>query len=248
MVAIDETQLRASLAVLMSQTVSDQQTKGNWRYEAVRPQVVAIHYIGQIIVVDCSDGCRMLCYSAGVADDPAGNNYETYGNSSSIWVHLHHIDLSEAKVGDIITFGKYAGELHACMIYDLTDPTNPKVWNMGAPGQPWFSTLAIEEGAHQGAVYTVCQLNLPADPPPTPQEKLREMTGFYSWVAWRLGEGPWKTYGKTNSTVRPSVPKVIPLTWWKHLAKFLLARKKGNNPVKPKKNILAAVLKIFKKS
>lgn len=58
-------------------------------------------------------------------------------------------------------------------------------------------------------------------------DELRKRTGFYSWVAWRLGEGDWKRYGPMNSKVRPAVPGNIVLrrpTWFPRLASFLAAR------------------------
>jgi hypothetical protein len=48
------------------------------------------------------------------------------------------------------------------------------------------------------------------EPPPTPQDKLRAKTGFYAWVAWRLGEGPWQHYSPANKTVRPAVLRPDP--------------------------------------
>ena len=81
--------------------------------------------------------------------------------------------------------------------------------------------------AHPGMEVTLCKLPI-VDPPMTPQDKLRAMTGFYSWVAWRLGEGPWKHYGELNKTVRPDVPKRISAQWWVRYRQFLANRHKGN--------------------
>ena len=55
-------------------------------------------------------------------------------------------------------------------------------------------------------------------------QKLRLKTGYWSWVAWRLGEGAWKGYGKANPRVRPDVPTRIPQLWWHQFALFLKAR------------------------
>lgn len=49
-----------------------------------------------------------------------------------------------------------------------------------------------------------------------------------AWVAWKLGEGDWQHYGPATKTVRPDVPRVIPPSWWKRYAQFLLARNQGN--------------------
>jgi lysozyme len=48
---------------------------------------------------------------------------------------------------------------------------------------------------------------------------------FWLWLRWRLGEGEFKGHAKDPS-VRPSVPKQIPLGWWTGLKTFLAARKK----------------------
>ena len=56
---------------------------------------------------------------------------------------------------------------------------------------------------------------------PFPKAKLRAKSGWPSWVAWRLGEGKWKAYGATNSQVRPSVPRVVPSSWWTRLASYV---------------------------
>lgn len=224
---------RTRAIALMGRTVTDQAAHGNARYRAVRPQTILRSYNGQQWEADCSDGCRDIACIVGVKDDPAGNGYATYGNSSSIWAHLHHISLSQAEPADICTFGYYGGEHHALMLWEKTGlgEHDWDVWNMGAPGQPVRHRLVDEIAYHAGMTMTCCRLNV-VDPPPTPQDELRAHTGFYAWVAWRLGEGPWKPYGPTNATVRPNVPTVIPATWWRDLSRFLLNRKKPNRQVK----------------
>lgn len=241
MTAIGATALRAAMGKIIAGTVADQQEHRLDTYAAVRPQDVRIVWEpGVRLVLDCSDYCRVVHYSAGCPDDPAGNGYQPYGNSSSIWLHLREAEVSLAEVaayggwdpawgkvevGDIFTFGRWTGEQHACVVYQAG--RNPTVGNMGGPGQPGFSTLLAEASDHSGYA-TLCKPHLPPDPPPTPQDRLRARTGFYAWVAWRLGEGPWRHYGKLNKTVRPNVPRVIPPGWWTRLARFLANRKKGN--------------------
>lgn len=220
---------RAKLVQLMNATARDQAAHSLWTYLAVRPQAIPMSWkAGQRVVVDCSDGCRALARWAGIHDDPAGNGYASFGNSSSIWVHLHHAPLELAQPGDIFTFGYYAGEKHACMALDAGG--NPRVWNMGRPGQPEIRRLSDEIAAHRGMTVTLCKLNAP-DPPPTTQDLLRAHTDFWSWLAWSLGEGPWKPYGASNPKVRPNVGKVIAVahpTWWARRAQFVGARNKGN--------------------
>lgn len=221
---------RTRLLTIMQETVASQARIHNWHYAAVRPQSVrysATELVQEQIYADCSDGVRALAYAAGVKDDPAGNGYASYGNSSSIWAHCHHITINELEPGDMATFGYSTGEHHAWMAHHYDKNLGWVGWNHGGPGQPIFSPLANEEAFHRGMTVTFCKLGV-IDPPDSPEDKLREMTGFYSWVAWKLGEGPWKKYGKANPKVRPSVPTVIPPSWWKRLIVFLAARKKGN--------------------
>lgn len=54
---------------------------------------------------------------------------------------------------------------------------------------------------------------------------LRRRTGFYAWLGWRLGEGPWKSYGRANPRVRPDVPGRITRAWWRRAARFVARRK-----------------------
>lgn len=224
---------RVNLVALMERTVIDQAAQYNWHYRAVRPQEIISDYTnGMRVEADCSDGCRDLCSVVGVKDDPAGTNYAPYGNSNSCWMHLHHIDIKDMQPGDLFSFGWYAGEKHLCMAYKKT-ANGWTVWNMGRPGQPEFKTLLQEISGHAGMKLTCLRLNI-KDPPATHEDELRAMTGFYAWVAWRLGEGSttWKPYGKANPKVRPNVPKVIPPVWWRDLARFLANRKRPNKQVK----------------
>ena len=229
---MDATQFRFALAALMARSAADEAKHGNWTYAAVRPQAVIAAYPDTDppvkVEADCSDGVRDLCRVAGVPDDPAGNDYSDYGNSSSIWLHLGHAPLDQVEIGDIFTFGFHMGEDHACMAYDIAVPANPQVWNMGEQGQPVIHALSLEVAAHAGMTVTLCKLNLPPDPPPTAVETLQAMTGWYSWAAWRLGEGAFKPYGPRNQKVRPDVPKLIPAEYWLRLTEFLNNRHKGN--------------------
>jgi len=213
----------------MASTVGSQARIGNWRYAMIRPQDVqltASQIAAQPVESDCSSGVRILCHAAD-APDPAGLSYAPYGNSSSIWAHCHHIDLADVQPGDMATFGYWSGEHHVCMFWEKTSGGDWYVWNHGAPGQPIRSTLSRERDWHSPMTVTYVSLGVP-DPPPTPEDKLREKTGFYSWVAWKLGEGPWRKYGKASPKVRPHVPRVIPVKWWRQYAAFLRARKKPN--------------------
>lgn len=58
----------------------------------------------------------------------------------------------------------------------------------------------------------------PKPAPKTAAAVIRAKTGYWSWLAWRLGQAAWKGYGHANPTVRPHVPQVIPRAWWQALA------------------------------
>lgn len=211
---------RQRLVDLMNRTLQDEAFYHDWTYRAVRPMPVPRSWTrGQKVVGDCSKGVQYLCRWAG-APDPMANGWSDWGNSQTIWITLAHVWApEELEPGDIVVFGQ-DGQDHAAMV--LLAGVDPLLWSFGRQGSP--DTYRLSQDLRPK---TYCKLPI-ADPPPTPQEKLRAMTGFYSWVAWKLGEGPWKKYGKANKTVRPNVPRRIPLNWWKRLVLFLANRKKGN--------------------
>lgn len=64
----------------------------------------------------------------------------------------------------------------------------------------------------------------------TPARELRSKTGSSAWVAWQLGTGDWRAYGKANPRVRPRVPAVIPHSWRVRLTKFLASTPDGPSP------------------
>lgn len=61
--------------------------------------------------------------------------------------------------------------------------------------------------------------------PPTAADLLRAKTGYYSWLAWYLGEKPFKRYGPHAAKVRPHVPARIPAVWWRRERAFVKARR-----------------------
>lgn len=222
--------VRLALQKTMIQTVEDEQDYGNADYVFARPLSVPTHtraYVPRIKWrADCSTGVRDVCWWTPGAPDPFENGWAPYGNSSTIWIKWHHA-IGPAKIGDCYTFGYYGGEKHVAMVYDDKKPHDPPLWNFGQDGQPVISSLSREASYHRGMTITLCAIPI-IDPPPTPEEKLRAMVGFYSWVSWRLGEGHWKHYGEANIRVRPNVPAVISAAWWVRYRQFLFNRKKGN--------------------
>lgn len=62
--------------------------------------------------------------------------------------------------------------------------------------------------------------------PPDPAiANLTVKSGYWSWLAWKLGEGPWKAYKPATPKVRPNVPPRIPAAWWSRERTYLHARK-----------------------
>lgn len=212
--------IRNQLEALMKATLADEVAHRDWTYEAIRPMPVpATWHPGQHVVGDCSKGVQYLCKWAG-APDPMHNNFGVYGNSQTLWLCLQHLDNpNQLQIGDIVTFG-FHGDEHATMVLQPSD--DPILWSFGHQGAPNTYHLSYDRRPSQ-----YLGIPLPAYIP-TPIEKLKAMTGWFAWVAWRLGEGDWKPYGKTNTKVRPNVPVLIPVEWWKALSQFLLNRKKGN--------------------
>lgn len=158
---------RLKLQKLMYQTVQQQKQHGNWHYHEVRPlPVVKIPVANNVATFsDCSFGVKLLCFAAGI-QDPTGFGYEGVGNSTSIWEHLPHIDLSQALPGDPVTFG-VDGSVHVAMLYMWHD-NHCWLWNMGEEGEPAFVTLGSETAYHAGEPVTWCQL---LRPDPTPHLK-----------------------------------------------------------------------------
>jgi hypothetical protein len=218
---------RKKAQTLIQQTCVDQANRHLDIYAAVRPQQIpSVWKAGQRLELDCSDYCRLICRVAGIPD-PAGNGYAPFGNSSSIWAHCHHIPLADAQPGDIVTFGYYAGEKHACILLDQDSRGQWRVGNMGKPGQPVINWLAGEIAFHPGMTVTVCRVDA-APIPVTQADILRSETDFYSWMSWQFGWNAWKHYGAKNPHVRPNVPKVISPAWWLRRKQFLLNRKRAN--------------------
>jgi hypothetical protein len=211
---------RQRLVEIMHKTLADEAARGDWTYRAVRPcPVPSAWQPGQHVTGDCSKGVQFLARWSS-APDPMQNGWGLDGNSQTIWLRLHHVaTAAELEPGDIITFGRDGAD-HAAMV--LEAGADPLLWSFGHQGAPNTYRLSYDR-----RLKTYCRLPI-VDPPPTPVEKLQAMTGFYSWVAWKLGEGPWKRYSPATPLVRPNVPRVIPPTWWVRYAQFLANRNTGD--------------------
>lgn len=218
--------IRKQLEAVMRATLADETTNHDWTYLAARPCAMPTtgrKYVpGSKVVGDCSKGVQFLSWWVPGCVDPMGNGFGTGGNSYTLWLNLQHLDSpSDLLVGDVVTFGP-DGDEHAAMV--LEAGVDPLLWSFGHQGAP--NTYRLSQ---DGRVAQYLRLPVPKYVP-TPQDKLRARTGWFAWVAWRLGEGDWKPYGKSAKKVRPSVPKVIPPSWWLRYAVYIKNRKKGNKP------------------
>jgi hypothetical protein len=213
----------------MKATLADEAAHHDWTYRAVRPMPVPPSWHeGQKVEGDCGKGCQDLSRWEGHVLDPMGRGYDAYGNSTSICLHLEHIDLSEVRVGDLVTFGP-SGDEHAAMVIRVVKRNKKTVdlelWSFGHQGAP--NTYLLSE---DGREYQLLRLHLAAHKQ-TPEEILRAKTGYWAWRQWRLGTGAWRGYGKSSRKVRPSVPHRIPLAWWRKFAHSVVkGRKRRANP------------------
>lgn len=96
---------------------------------------------------DCSFAGKAVFYLAGYTDDPTGENWGPWGNTSTTYQHLekrpgldnaYHptaAQLAKCKVGDIGLVGK-DGSDHFWIVMEESDgdPRGPLVWADGGPG------------------------------------------------------------------------------------------------------------------
>ena len=130
-------------------------TAGNafgWNYREVRPLVLPPR-LAHGVDADCSYGVTILCDWAGVPD-PTGGKFDGYGNSVSIYQHLPHIPIGEAKTGDILLFGPN-GAWHATMI--LQPALDPMLWSHGHQGAPNLYRLSQDKRQP----VTICRIDAP---------------------------------------------------------------------------------------
>jgi lysozyme len=60
--------------------------------------------------------------------------------------------------------------------------------------------------------------------PLTRADRLRARTGYWAWLDWYLGEGPWKPYKPRTARVRPHVARHVTKAWWRREKRFMKAR------------------------
>lgn len=212
---------RGRLVTLMNQTLADENARHDWIYHAVRPMPVPPSWsAGQHVVGDCSKGVQYLCKWAGVPRDPMNENWDAWGNSSTLCAKLPHLSrASDLLPGDFVTFGS-GGSEHATMV--LQAGVDPLLWSFGHQGAPNSYRLSQDRREQQYL------RNILPEYVPTGDDRLRALTTYWAWLQWTLGEGDWAHKVEYDAAVRPNVPKLIPPDWWKKRATFLLNRKKAN--------------------
>lgn len=222
---------RAELEALMQATLADEAAHHDWTYVEVRPLLMPTPTrkwaTGTKVRGDCSKGVQYLCWWTPGVPDPMRQDWNGYGNSQTLWLRLQHYgDKLELKVGDVVTFG-VDGQEHAAMVIEAPSAANgydPLVWSFGHEGAPNTYRLSQDTRPQQ-----YLHNPLPAYVP-TSLDKAKARTGWFAWVAWRLGEGDYRDFGKANPTARPNVPKRIPASWWVRYAKFLARRNGSDKP------------------
>lgn len=218
---------REKMHDVMVESLADQAKHHNYTYEAVRPMFMPVrpYTVGTRKKGDCSKYCQYLVWWAG-GPDPMGLGFNGYGNSSTLCHNLQHLDSAkELMVGDFVTFGKAGRDHAACVMEADHVHGNPLLASWGHQGAPNTYRLDFDTRPKQ-----FLRNPLPKYIP-TPQDKLRSKTGYFAWVAWKIGEGDWHGHGQANPKVRPNVPKNIALAhplWWKRYAQFIAGRKKGD--------------------
>lgn len=212
---------RAVQKKLMAETVADEAAHHDWTYRAVRPMYVPRSWRpGQRVTGDCSKGCQYIDRWSGNPHDPMHMEYGPYGNSYTIWLHAPHLaHATDLKVGDFVTFG-FDGEEHAAKVY--APGSDPMLWSFGHQGAPQFYRLSRDHRPHQ-----FCRNPLGVYKP-TANDILRAKTGWFAWMQWLNGTGDWHKKGKKNRHVRPNIPRVIPLSWWRRRARRWRRRHRGN--------------------
>lgn len=212
---------RAGAATLMNDTLADEAHFGDWTYIEVRPLQTPPRpwRPGTRVRGDCGKGCQYIWWwNAG--PDPMGRNFDPYGNSTTICLHLQHLDTpGELEVGDVVTIG-WNGDIHAAMVIEAGP--DPLMWSFGHQGSP--NTYRLSWDNRWPKQY--CKMPVPVYVP-TGDDLLRTKTGYWSWVQWKLGEGSWQHHKASDPKVRPAVPMLIPPKWWVMLAKFKKNRLKG---------------------
>lgn len=213
---------RMKLAELMDATVKN---RWNWHYALIRPEgqgVTEQQAKSGYVVADCSAGCGILCYLAGVPNCLQSGKFNGYGNTGTSYKYLKArgfkvAKASELQVGDVIIYGPEYATHHMVMVRQ--PGSDPLLWSNGWENAPEFIHHSVM-ARHQPSPSSFFRV-MPKDP----VEKPKPVDTFWDWLAWYLGEGPYKNH-KRDPKKRPNVPKKISDEWWKREKAFIQAREK----------------------
>lgn len=209
--------VRTRLAELMDATVAN---RDRWHYAQFRPcgSTVTLDQAEHGTVwADCSAGYAILCRLAGAPNPLHAGPFDGYGNTSSAWLHLDHITLEEAQLGDVVIYGPN-GSHHIAAVRE--PGLDPLLWTDGSERAPEYVRYSTEQ-SWQPHPATWARLMAP-DPAPKPAPSVDP---YWAWLRWYLGEGEFKGHKRDPQRRPKDAPRVIPLTWWTRERKFVAARK-----------------------
>jgi hypothetical protein len=214
--------IRVKLASLMDATVKN---RYNWHYALVRPEgqgITESRARTGYVLADCSAGCGILCKLAGAPNCLAVGPFDGYGNTGTSYQYLKSkgykvSKASDLQVGDVIIYGPSYATHHMVMV--RIPGADPLVWSNGWEQAPEFIHHSVQV-SHQPSPANYFRI-MPKDVAEVP----KPVDTFWDWLAWYLGEGPYKGH-KRDPKRRPNVPKSISDEWWEKEKKFIEARKK----------------------
>ena len=96
------------------------------------------------VTCDCSAWVT-LCYNWAGADDPNGQGYNHTGYTGTLLAHGTHIPLAQVQPGDVVVYGAGTG-VHAVLVYDTTNKSDPLCVSMGQQGDPHFVHDSVLRG------------------------------------------------------------------------------------------------------
>ena len=125
-------------------------TRSRWFYAEIRPIpyerfMALMRGEGGSITTDCSGLATCTYFRAGLPD-PNGMHYNGQGFTGDMLVHLPHISLSQARMGDLAVFGGGTGVHVVVLLQDADEHPDPLCVSHGHPGDPHVAPLSSFEG------------------------------------------------------------------------------------------------------
>lgn len=105
------------------------------------------------VTMDCSESVTLICRLAGLRD-PNGLNYDGYGYTGDMLVHLPHFtDYDKLHKGSLIVYGDGTGT-HVVMV-TTPNGNNPEVYSHGSHAKHAIWSLDTENQYHIGEPRTL---------------------------------------------------------------------------------------------